>query len=165
MFCKNGFLTNFAKIHKKTPVLEFHFSWSFRSTASNFIKKRLRHRCPLVNFAKYVLYRTPLDDCFDISLILFTVPSRPLPFSKTMSRTFSGWIFYRPNLLFIQILLILTKNLSHQSLISWCAWESTFNNHNRSQLDIGTDFEYYSFKTWGRFWQVDETYINKELQS
>ena len=41
VFSKKGVLTNFTKIHKKTPALKICFSWSCRSTKFNFIKREI----------------------------------------------------------------------------------------------------------------------------
>ena len=49
MFCKKGVLKNFAKIHRKTPVLESLF---------NIRLQRLQRRFFPMNFAK--LLRTPI---------------------------------------------------------------------------------------------------------
>ena len=48
---------NFCKFHRKTLVLESPFNKVTGFQASNFIKKRLQHRCFPVKFAKFL--RTP----------------------------------------------------------------------------------------------------------
>ena len=53
MFFKIGILENFAIfIHRKTPVLKSLFNKVAGLTASNFIRKTLKHRCFPVNIAK-----------------------------------------------------------------------------------------------------------------
>ena len=67
VFCKKGVLRNFAKLTGKQPCQSLFFNKvaGLRPApqASNFIKKRLWHRCFAVNFAKFLkalFYRTPL---------------------------------------------------------------------------------------------------------
>ena len=48
----------FWNVHRKTIVLELHFNEVAGLEACNSIKKRLHHRCFLVNIAK--LLRTPI---------------------------------------------------------------------------------------------------------
>ena len=50
---KNGHSWEFRKIHRKTPVMD-SLNKVAGLSVSNFIKKRLQHRCFLVNFAKYL---------------------------------------------------------------------------------------------------------------
>ena len=57
MFCKKGVLTNFTKIHRKTPVPESLFNEVAGLRSATLLKKRLWHRCFPVNFAKFL--RTP----------------------------------------------------------------------------------------------------------
>ena len=55
--------------------------------------KRFRHRCFLVNSAKFLItpfLRNPLDGCLCINTFAF---------SKMMSLIFSGWVFSRLNLM------------------------------------------------------------------
>ena len=53
VFCKKGALRNFAKFTGK-PVPEPLFYKSCWSQACKFTKKRLRHKCFPVNFAKFL---------------------------------------------------------------------------------------------------------------
>ena len=62
MFLKIGVLKNFCNIHKKTPVLDLLFNKVTELEACNCIKKRLQHRCFLVNIAKFL--RTSANGCF-----------------------------------------------------------------------------------------------------
>ena len=48
MFCKNSVLKNFVKTGRKKPVLEIFFR------PATLLKKRLRHKCFPVNFAKFL---------------------------------------------------------------------------------------------------------------
>ena len=69
VFCKKGVLTNFYKIHKKTPALE-SFKRSCISTEFSFIKKGDSGTCLLVNSAKFLVrpfLKNPLDGCFCLS--------------------------------------------------------------------------------------------------
>ena len=54
----------FSKFWKVRSRLWYHYQ--FKTEACNFIKKRLWHRCFLVNFAKNLFYRAPLVVTFVI---------------------------------------------------------------------------------------------------
>ena len=58
MFFKIDVLRKFRNIHRNTHVLELLFSIVAELEACNCIKKRLQHRCFLVNIAK--IFRTPI---------------------------------------------------------------------------------------------------------
>ena len=93
VFYENGCSWKFRKIHRKTPVSESLFKQSFRPQSSNFIKKRLWHRCLPVNFSKFsrtFFNRTPLDDCFCLERLRKKLTAKTL-----FSHSTPSWIFDR----------------------------------------------------------------------
>ena len=63
---KKGVLKKFGKFTGKHLCQSLFFN-KVAGRPATFLKKRLWHRCFLVNFAKFLrtpFYRTPLDDCF-----------------------------------------------------------------------------------------------------
>ena len=67
------FVKKFSNIRRKTSVLESLFNKAAVLQTSNFIKKRLQHRCFSVNIAKYL--RTPIlkNFCKWLLLMIFNL--------------------------------------------------------------------------------------------
>ena len=57
LFCKKGFIRNFAKITGNYLFQSFFFNKIVGLSPATFLKKRLWYGCSLVNFAKFL--RTP----------------------------------------------------------------------------------------------------------
>ena len=51
---QNGSSQKFSKIYRNTPVSGSLFKLSCRPQPATLLKKKLRHRCLLVNFAKFL---------------------------------------------------------------------------------------------------------------
>ena len=62
VFCKKGVLLNFAKFIGKHLCQSLFFNKVAGLSSATLLKKRLWHRCFLVNFMKF--FRTPPSNCF-----------------------------------------------------------------------------------------------------
>ena len=73
-FSNNVFLIISQHSHRRTPVLESPFNKIAGLKACNFIKKRVRSRCFLVNISNILkdsfFYRTPPVAAFVLSLLI-----------------------------------------------------------------------------------------------
>ena len=70
VFYKKCVLRNFVKLTGKHLCQSLFFNKVIGLRPATFLKKRLWHRCFLVNFTKFLgtpFYRTPPDDCFWLS--------------------------------------------------------------------------------------------------
>ena len=84
---QKSYFYKFCKIHKKTP------------------KKRFRHRCFLVNSAKFLIasWRRSFGRLLQHKNSFCLLSHHHLfAFSKTMSHLFSGWVFFRFNISIFQ---------------------------------------------------------------
>ena len=72
VFCKKICSEKFRKFHGKPPILNSLFNKVADLQTWTFIKKRLQHRCFLVNIVKFLrasIRSTSANDCFNISEI------------------------------------------------------------------------------------------------
>ena len=82
-------------------VLQKRCSYKFRKIHKKTSKKRFRHRCFLMNSAKFLIasfLKNPSDGCFTITTRSIYCPTTTFHLSKTMSHIFSGWVYFPLNL-------------------------------------------------------------------
>ena len=85
MFYQIGVLTNFAKFTRKHLCRILFLIKLQVSILQLYLKKRLRYRCFLMNFA--IFYRTPPDDCFCSKEKYFTNKIVKSPLRKKKMQT------------------------------------------------------------------------------
>ena len=92
----------FRKIHEKNTCAKDSFLIKLQIyRVLTLSKKRFRHRCFLVNSAKFLItlfLKNPSEGCFCKNTRSVCCPTTTLFFSKTMSHIFSDWVFSRLSL-------------------------------------------------------------------
>ena len=126
MFCKKGVLTNFAKFTRKRLRSRLAFNEVEDLQSLTLSKKRFRHRCFLVNSAKFLItlsLKNPLDGCFCINTRSVYCPTTTFSFFKN------------------DVTHIFRLSIFQFSLLNLQTWNKSKLNISNSYPDVYNPFE------------------------